>query len=100
MPENPVGSLNKPAAWFASLVWLTCFVLLVFFDVSIGGKMAGRIQMELFADISPKTAENFRQFCTGQFKQNGSPLGYKKSRFHRIIKDFMVCLSPVWFHSR
>ena len=32
----------------------------VFFDVSIGGHSAGRIKMELFADVVPKTAENFR----------------------------------------
>lgn len=33
---------------------------IVFFDVTIGGIPAGRIKMELFADIAPKTAENFR----------------------------------------
>ena len=33
----------------------------VFFDVTIGGVAAGRIKMELFADIVPRTAENFRQ---------------------------------------
>jgi len=32
----------------------------VFFDISIGGKDAGRITFELFADVVPKTAENFR----------------------------------------
>jgi cyclophilin family peptidyl-prolyl cis-trans isomerase len=32
----------------------------VFFDISIGGKPAGRIEMELRADVVPKTAENFR----------------------------------------
>jgi hypothetical protein len=37
-------------------------------DVSIGGQPAGRIQMELWADIAPKTAENFRQMCTGEFR--------------------------------
>lgn len=37
----------------------------VFFDITIGGMSAGRIKIELFADICPKTAENFRQFCTG-----------------------------------
>jgi len=36
-------------------------------DVSIAGVPAGRIKMELFADVCPKTAENFRQFCTGEF---------------------------------
>ncbi|RWW17059.1 hypothetical protein GW17_00019027 [Ensete ventricosum] len=38
----------------------------VFFDVTIGSIPAGRIKMELFADIVPKTAENFRSpfpFC-------------------------------------
>lgn len=28
----------------------------------------GRLKMELFADVTPKTAENFRQFCTGEYK--------------------------------
>ena len=32
----------------------------VFFDIAIGGKAAGRIEMELRADTHPKTAENFR----------------------------------------
>ncbi|KAJ8901519.1 hypothetical protein NDN08_007363 [Rhodosorus marinus] len=62
----------------------------VFFDVSIGDQPSGRIKMELFADIVPKTAENFRQFCTGEFKKDGRPLGYKGVPFHRVIKDFMI----------
>ena len=37
-------------------------------DISIGGVPAGRIKAELFADTCPKTAENFRQLCTGEFK--------------------------------
>lgn len=32
----------------------------VFFDISIAGEEAGRIVMTLFADVVPKTAENFR----------------------------------------
>lgn len=32
----------------------------VFFDVQIAGEDAGRIVMVLFADVTPKTAENFR----------------------------------------
>ncbi|MBN1295673.1 peptidylprolyl isomerase, partial [bacterium] len=36
----------------------------VYFDVTIGGTDAGRIEMELFADVVPKTAENFRALCT------------------------------------
>ena len=37
-------------------------------DVTMGGQPIGRIKMELFADICPKTAENFRQLCTGEFR--------------------------------
>ncbi len=62
----------------------------VFFDVSIGGQDMGRMKMELFADVVPKTAENFRQFCTGEFRKDGVPQGYKATAFHRIIKDFMI----------
>jgi peptidyl-prolyl isomerase H (cyclophilin H) len=63
---------------------------IVFFDVTIDGFAAGRIRMELFSDVVPKTAENFRQFCTGEFKREGKPVGYKGAPFHRIIKDFMI----------
>lgn len=32
----------------------------VFFDITFGGQDIGRIKMELFEDVVPKTAENFR----------------------------------------
>jgi len=63
---------------------------IVFFDVSMGETPLGRIKFELFNDIVPKTAENFRQFCTGEYRVNNIPQGYKNSQFHRVIKDFMV----------
>lgn len=37
-------------------------------DVTIGGTPAGRVQIELFADVVPKTAENVRQFFTGDYR--------------------------------
>ena len=63
----------------------------VFFDITIGGKAAGRITFELFADVVPKTAENFRALCTGEkgMGKSGKALHYKGSRFHRIIPQFM-----------
>jgi hypothetical protein len=50
------------------------------------GEPLGRIKMELFADVVPKTAENFRQFCIGQTRNSkGKPQGYKGSKFHRVV---------------
>ena len=63
----------------------------VFFDISIGGKPAGRLSFELFADTVPLTAENFRALCTGEkgLGKSGKELTYKGSGFHRIIPNFM-----------
>lgn len=61
-----------------------------FFDISVGGREIGRVKMELFADVVPRTAENFRQFCTGEFRINDVPQGFKNCAFHRVIKDFMI----------
>ncbi len=57
----------------------------VFLDVKIGDEAAERIVIELFADVTPKTAENFRQLCTHQ-----QGFGFKGSSFHRIIPKFMI----------
>ncbi len=38
---------------------------IVYFDMRIGDQDAGRIEFELFADVVPKTAENFRVLCNG-----------------------------------
>jgi cyclophilin family peptidyl-prolyl cis-trans isomerase len=65
----------------------------VYFDIDIGGKLAGTIVFELFKNIVPRTAENFRQLCTGEAgrsKVSGKMLSYSGSGFHRIIKGFMA----------
>ena len=56
----------------------------VYFDISIGGADAERIEFELFED-TPKTSENFRQLCTGE-----PGFGYEGCKFHRIIPGFMA----------
>ncbi|KAK5647392.1 hypothetical protein RI129_002284 [Pyrocoelia pectoralis] len=57
----------------------------VTFDIEIGGVSQGSIVVGLFGKTVPKTADNFFQLCE---KSDGK--GYIGSKFHRVIKDFMI----------
>ncbi|GHF94059.1 MULTISPECIES: peptidylprolyl isomerase [Streptomyces] len=57
----------------------------VFFDITIDDKPAGRIVFQLFDDVVPDTAKNFRELATGQHG-----FGYEGSSFHRVIPAFML----------
>ncbi|MFE6977369.1 peptidylprolyl isomerase [Streptomyces sp. NPDC057682] len=57
----------------------------VYFDITINDEPSGRIVFNLFDDIVPKTAQNFRELATGQHG-----FGYKGSSFHRVIPEFML----------
>ncbi|KAK9012166.1 hypothetical protein V6N11_040235 [Hibiscus sabdariffa] len=64
-----------------------------YLDICIGGELEGRIVIELYKDVVPKTAENFRALCTGEKgvgPNTGASLHYKGVRFHRIIRGFMI----------
>jgi len=56
-------------------------------DIRIGEETAGTVVLELFEDVVPKTAENFRALCTGE---KGEGMTYAGSPFHRIIPGFMI----------
>lgn len=67
----------------------------VFVDIKIGeGHVVElqRLEIELFANVCPRTAENFRALCTGEKGkgQNGKPLAFKDSKFHRVVPGSMV----------
>jgi peptidylprolyl isomerase len=81
----------------------------VYFDVAIGGRPAGRMEFTLRADVCPRTAENFRcvhevyefalvvhiisslrALCTGEKSTQAKKLHFKDSVFHRVIPNFML----------
>ncbi|KAI7724436.1 hypothetical protein M8C21_017279 [Ambrosia artemisiifolia] len=64
----------------------------VFLDVDIDKQRLGRIVIGLYGEVVPKTVENFRALCTGEFGKgaSGKPLHYKGTPFHRIIPGFMI----------
>jgi peptidyl-prolyl isomerase H (cyclophilin H) len=80
-------------------VILSIFVILyltVVLSIDTTGEPLGRITFELFKDVVPKTAENFRQFCTGETKNHlGRPQGYKGSKFHRIVSGRHVLMARI-----
>ncbi|KAH9317881.1 hypothetical protein KI387_019650, partial [Taxus chinensis] len=64
-----------------------------YLDITIGEELEGRIVVELYSDVVPKTAENFRALCTGEKgvgPHTGLPLHFKGVPFHRVIKGFMI----------
>lgn len=57
----------------------------VWFDIKIGSESAGRVEIGVFGKTVPKTAENFIELA-----KRAKGEGYKGSKFHRVIKDFMI----------
>jgi len=57
----------------------------VTFSLEIGGDPIGDVKIGLFGKTVPRTVDNFYQLA-----QKPAGEGYKGSKFHRVIKDFMI----------
>ena len=74
----------------------------VYLEVTADDEDLGRVEIELFDDLVPRTTENFRQLCTGEpgFGYKGSKVTrdrvkhlkrpQKYLQVHRIIPNFMI----------
>lgn len=86
MMKKPTTELSMIGGLFQGLFGKTEAEITdtVFFDITIDGQPAGRIEMGLYGSTTPRTCDNFKQLCVGT-----PGFGYKGSSFHRIIPGFM-----------
>eukprot|EP00931_Biecheleriopsis_adriatica_P031533 TRINITY_DN18482_c0_g1_i2.p1 TRINITY_DN18482_c0_g1~~TRINITY_DN18482_c0_g1_i2.p1 ORF type:complete len:347 (-),score=84.08 TRINITY_DN18482_c0_g1_i2:51-1040(-) len=64
-----------------------------FMEIAVGDAEPVRLVFVLYTDSVPKTAENFRQLCTGEHSgktARGKPFHYKGSVLHRMVPGLMI----------
>lgn len=61
----------------------------VYLDVIINGGNPERVVIGLYGQECPRTTNNFASLCDG-FQSKSKHLHYLKSKFHRIIPNFMI----------
>ena len=63
----------------------------VYFDIELGGQLAGRIVFGMFGNTVPMTVWNFVRIAEGFHSDStGKFLHYKGSSFFRVIPTFMA----------
>mmetsp|Transcript_89924 Transcript_89924/g.155718 ORF Transcript_89924/g.155718 Transcript_89924/m.155718 type:complete len:370 (-) Transcript_89924:28-1137(-) len=73
---------DKPKAPEAAAAPGQCNAV-VWMDIAVAGKPRGRMYFELFRDLAPKAAENFRQLCVG-VDRSGKQVSYTGTEFDAV----------------
>jgi len=84
--QNSASSINKSGVSSTEIVENPTVGTKLEIEISQGETVLGKVQVGLFDDVVPKTAENFKQLCTS--KKKG--FGYVGSKFHRVVPDFVI----------
>lgn len=74
----------------------------VYLDISIGSRTGGRVIIELFPDVTPRAAENFRGLCTGEYglgRNTKKKLSYEGCQIFRSVKNFMIQTGDFQFNN-
>lgn len=89
---SPLGP-RDPANCPRETPWLVCPLLPLLAPCKTVSNISshhavhdGTINFNLYDDVVPKTAKNFRELCRGETPG----LGYAGSAFHRVIPEFML----------
>ena len=63
-----------------------------YFDIEIDGEEIGRIVFGLFGKVVPKTVENFRGLCTGEYGYSADrhKMHYEGTKLFRVIPEFII----------
>jgi len=67
----------------------------VFFDISLDGQAAGRIEFGLYGNVLPQTVQNFVGLATGKYtdaegNEAESVYNYKGTTFSTVLPDFLL----------
>ena len=60
-----------------------------YFDITIDGKLEGRIIFDIFSKFVPRTSLNFLNLCNGIII-DGKNYSYKNTKFHKIIPGMIA----------
>ena len=60
----------------------------VWMEIQIGARVVGKVEILLYRDAVPRTAENFLRLCAGDLGSGKrARLHYRRSRIHRVVPD-------------